>query len=73
MPSVLPASAVAQDDGWSTWSYWKEAAGDSVRAKADRGLLCIFAAFYPINMLVKTLPRQPELVTWSIIAHIASL
>lgn len=51
----------------------KEADRDSVRAKAGRGLLCIFAAFYLINMLVKSLPRQPELVTCGIIAHIASL
>lgn len=51
----------------------KEADCDSVRAKTGRGLLCIFAAFYLINMLVKTLPKQPELVVCRIIARIASL
>lgn len=53
------ASATAQPHE----AIGKEADRDSVRAKAGGGLLCIFAAFYLINMLVKTLPRQPELVT----------
>lgn len=70
---MLLQRAMAQAAVRAHEAIGKEADHDSVRAKAGRGLLCIFAAFYLINMLVKTLPKQPELVACRIIAHIASL